>query len=192
MTEKAQKSKAKPASAVLVVAAAVVVYLVNQFTGKPGTAADTAQPPAASTPAAKREPPPKSIDKRDPAPTKDVPSKDVPATDGGAQRVADAFRRRLSGIQVEVKGKVRAVLADDNEGSRHQKFILELSDARTLLVSHNIDLAPRVEGIARGDQVEVYGQYEWSEQGGVLHWTHHDPAKRHADGWIKRNGRTYQ
>ena len=33
---------------------------------------------------------------------------------------------------------------------------------------------------------------EWNEQGGIIHWTHHDPDGRHLPGWIKHNGRTYQ
>ena len=46
-----------------------------------------------------------------------------------------------------------ALLKDDNEGSRHQKFILELSTGQTVLVAHNIDLAPRIQNIQKGDQV---------------------------------------
>jgi hypothetical protein len=33
---------------------------------------------------------------------------------------------------------------------------------------------------------------KWNPQGGVIHWTHHDPAGRHLSGWVKHNGRTYQ
>jgi hypothetical protein len=32
----------------------------------------------------------------------------------------------------------------------------------------------------------------WNEQGGLIHWTHHDPNGRHVAGWIKHNERTYQ
>jgi hypothetical protein len=60
------------------------------------------------------------------------------------------------------------------------------------LVAHNIDLAPRIEGLAVGDTLEVFGQYEWNERGGVIHWTHHDPRGGHEAGWIRHRGRLYQ
>jgi hypothetical protein len=92
---------------------------------------------------------------------------------------------------VEVSGRVSRLLADDREGSRHQRFILTLEGGETLLVAHNIDLAPRVP-LAVGDVARVRGQYEWNEQGGVLHWTHHDPDGRRRDvGWIEHRGKVY-
>jgi hypothetical protein len=32
----------------------------------------------------------------------------------------------------------------------------------------------------------------WNAQGGMVHWTHHDPEGRHVSGWLKHNWRTYQ
>lgn len=84
------------------------------------------------------------------------------------------------------------MLADDNNSSRHQKFILQLQKGLTVLVAHNIDLSSRIDGLQKGDAVEFYGEYEYSEKGGVIHWTHHDPQQRHVDGWLKYKGRTYQ
>lgn len=85
-----------------------------------------------------------------------------------------------------------AILPDDIQGSRHQKFILELSNSQTVLVAHNIDLAPRVEHLGMGDIVDFYGEYEYSNKGGVIHWTHHDPRQRHPDGWLRHRGKIYQ
>lgn len=97
-----------------------------------------------------------------------------------------------SGQQVSGIGKVTRVLSDDNDGSRHQRFILELSSGRTLLVAHNIDLAPRISSLKTGDTVSFYGEYETNPQGGVIHWTHHDPQGRHVAGWLEHGGRRYQ
>jgi hypothetical protein len=98
----------------------------------------------------------------------------------------------LSNVQVSGAGEVVRVLTDDIRGSRHQRFILRLDEGATLLIAHNIDLAPRLENIAIGDIVEFSGEYEWNDKGGVLHWTHHDPQGVHDGGWLKHNGRTYQ
>ncbi|MFZ5723794.1 MAG: DUF3465 domain-containing protein [Pseudomonadota bacterium] len=102
------------------------------------------------------------------------------------------YENRSSNRMVTVTAAVKRVLADDNDGSRHQRFVLDLPSGRTLLVAHNIDLAPRVPGIAAGDTVTVRGEYEWEQRGGVLHWTHHDPAGRHPGGWIEFRGRRYE
>ena len=106
--------------------------------------------------------------------------------------IQNAFERQLSDLQVMGRGTVVKVLSDDLEGSRHQRFILKIPNGPSLLVAHNIDLAPRVDGLRKGDSVEFFGEYEWNAKGGVLHWTHDDPAGRHKDGWLKLNGRTYQ
>lgn len=108
----------------------------------------------------------------------------------GTRIIEQAFKNKLSNIQVEGAGKIIAILPDDNEGSRHQKFILELGNGQTILVAHNIDLAPRLSNLKKGDRVEFFGEYEYSHKGGVIHWTHHDPRKKHPDGWLKHDGKT--
>ncbi|EJL6463789.1 DUF3465 domain-containing protein [Vibrio cholerae] len=103
-----------------------------------------------------------------------------------------AYKSQQSDLQVQGFGKVVKVLPDDNDGSKHQKFILKLNSGQTLLVAHNIDLAPRIPNLQVGDSVEFYGEYEWNKKGGVLHWTHKDPQNRHAHGWLKHNGQVYE
>ena len=105
--------------------------------------------------------------------------------------VEQAWAERASGIWMEVEGRVSRVLSDDLRGSRHQRFIVELASGHTLLVAHNIDLAEKVP-LDRGDRVEMYGEYEWNDRGGVLHWTHHDPGGRRAGGWVELDGRRYR
>ncbi|EKF9828471.1 DUF3465 domain-containing protein [Vibrio cholerae] len=103
-----------------------------------------------------------------------------------------AYQSQQSDLQVQGFGQVVKVLPDDNDGSKHQKFILKLNSGQTLLVAHNIDLAPRIPNLKVGDSVEFYGEYEWNKKGGVLHWTHKDPQNRHAHGWLKHNGQLYE
>lgn len=94
----------------------------------------------------------------------------------GGERVARAFAERESGFMVTVEGRVARLLPDDREGSRHQRFLLDLPGGPRVLVAHNIDLAERAP-LEPGDRVRLRGQYEWNERGGVLHWTHRDPGR---------------
>lgn len=109
----------------------------------------------------------------------------------GDQAVRDLFTARRSDEVVVVTARVDRLLPDDNEGSRHQRFIIRLGSGHTLLVAHNIDLADRVP-LQAGDEVRIRGEYEWNEQGGVLHWTHHDPQGRRPGGWIDFEGQRYR
>lgn len=102
------------------------------------------------------------------------------------------FLAKLSDVQVEDSGKVIKILADDNNGSRHQKFLVRISSGQTLLFAHNIDLAPRIDDIEVGDFVSFRGEYVYNHKGGIVHWTHRDPQGSHFGGWIKHNGNTYQ
>jgi len=120
----------------------------------------------------------------------------VPVSDSAAS--SDDILARLfaeqgahDSVQVQGSGIVKKLLPDDNEGSRHQRFIIQLANGQTLLISHNIDLAKRIETLKPGDRVEFNGEYEWNRQGGVIHWTHRDPDGRHSPGWIRHRGQTY-
>ena len=104
----------------------------------------------------------------------------------------EAYRNGVSDLIVEGTGRVERLLSDDLEGSRHQRFILRLESGQTLLVSHNIDVAPRIDALRTGDTVRFRGEYEWNQQGGILHWTHDDPKDWHADGWLEHNGVRYE
>jgi hypothetical protein len=108
------------------------------------------------------------------------------------QVLARAYENRQSNIYVGGSGVVVKILPDDLLGSSHQRFILRLSSGQTILISHNIDLAPRVDALREGDTVEFSGEYEWNPEGGVVHWTHHDPEGRHKAGWLKHKGSIYQ
>ena len=111
----------------------------------------------------------------------------------GNQQVLNAYRNQRSDVIVEnVTGSVEAILPDDLEGSRHQRFILRIGSGQTVLIVHNIDLAPRIDNLREGDYVSVKGEYEWNDRGGLVHWTHHDPRNVREGGWIDHNGLRYQ
>ncbi len=103
----------------------------------------------------------------------------------------EAFLDRRSGVTVQGSGTVVRTLADDVDGSRHQRFVLRVADGFTLLFAHNLDVAPRVP-LEPGSEVGFRGRYEWNEQGGVVHWTHHDPRGRQPGGWLEHDGRRYE
>ncbi|MFT5820890.1 MAG: hypothetical protein ACI8ZM_002138 [Crocinitomix sp.] len=109
-------------------------------------------------------------------------------TDAEMQNLFDSG---VSDEQVMIKGEVIKTLADDNEGSRHQKFIVKIASGQTILVSHNIDLAKRIDDLSEGDQVKIYGEFEWNDRGGVVHWTHHDPDGKHVGGWVEHQSNFY-
>ena len=108
------------------------------------------------------------------------------------QQLKQAYQNHQSDLQIQGSGIVSRVLPDDNKGSRHQKFILRLDSRQTLVVAHNIDLAPRIPNLKVGDVVQFYGEYEWNDKGGVIHWTHRDPGNRHPHGWLKHQGKIYE
>ncbi len=108
------------------------------------------------------------------------------------ETILRAFGDKQSNVSVIGEGVVARILADDNDGSRHQRVILRIGADLTVLIAHSIDLAPRLAPLKTGDVVAFAGIYEWNAQGGVVHWTHRDPEGPPAAGWLRHNGRTVQ
>src|SRR5439155_450297 len=83
-------------------------------------------------------------------------------------------------------GNLARLLADDTGPSgTHQRFIMQVSgSSQTLLIDNNVDIGKRAP-VTTGDDVTVHGEYVWNDQGGLVHFTHHDPAHTHEDGWIE-------
>lgn len=154
------------------------------------TGVPTARPTAVATPRPTPEPMPRSTQRPTPTPTPGPESVETEMSRND-QILADAFAARKSNLQVQGEGEVSRILADDRDGSQHQRFILTLSSGQTLLVAHNIDLAPRIDALRMGDRVSFWGEYEWNAQGGVIHWTHKDPQGVHENGWLKHKGQQY-
>ena len=72
----------------------------------------------------------------------------------------------------------------------HEAFDAQ-SAAGPLEVVDNVGIAPPCP-VHRGDTVEIRGEmvHDRGRQP-IVHWTHHDPAHRHADGFIRYRGRLY-
>jgi len=102
-----------------------------------------------------------------------------------------AYENSDSGTWVEGTGFVKRLLTDDNDGSRHQRFIIDTRHGQSLLIAHNIDVARRVP-VGLGDRVHFRGMYEWSDLGGLVHWTHHDPHGIEDGGYLRYCTRVYR
>ena len=117
----------------------------------------------------------------------------VPATTHDNAAVERAFAENRSTLEVTAQGVVTSVLTDDSGPScMHQRFIIRLAGStQTVLVDNNITIGQRAP-VIRGTEVLVHGEYVWNDQGGLIHFTHHDPALTHEGGWIELNGVRYQ
>jgi len=106
--------------------------------------------------------------------------------------VKNAFERRAENVELTASGAIDRVLSDqDGPSGPHERFIVRLSDVGlTLLVEHNLSIAPRVP-VAVGGTVLVHGEYVWNAQGGLLHFTHHDPDGSHEGGYVVYDGKRY-
>lgn len=104
---------------------------------------------------------------------------------------SSAFAKADTGTWIEGAGIVRRLLSDDNDGSRHQRIILDARNGQTLLIAHNLDLAERVP-LGIGDRIRFRGMYEWNDLGGLVHWTHADPLGVEEGGFILYRRRTYR
>ena len=97
------------------------------------------------------------------------PATERSATPHDDTAIGRAFASGAKDVQVEGEGTVIQILPDDVDGSRYQRFIVQLASGQTLLITHNIDIAPRITGLQVGDSVSFNGEYVWNEKGGVIH-----------------------
>ena len=117
----------------------------------------------------------------------------MPATTPDNAAVERDYAEKRSTVEVTAQGVVTSVLTDDSGPSGvHQRFIIRLAgSAQTVLVDNNVTIGRRTP-VAPDDNVIVHGEYVWNDQGGLIHFTHHDPAPGHEGGWIELNGVRYQ
>ncbi len=72
----------------------------------------------------------------------------------------------------------------------HEQFTLNTAQGAVEIID-NVDIAPRVP-VRPGDRIEARGEMVHDPgKPPILHWTHHDPAHRHPDGFIRFQGKVY-
>lgn len=103
----------------------------------------------------------------------------------------EAFGNYLNYVPIQDEGTLIKQLPDDTKGSSHQRLILQFENNLTMLLVHNIDVAPRIEGLQKGDRIAFLGEYIWSKKGGTIHWTHRSNTPKHAHGWVRHKGKQY-
>lgn len=118
-----------------------------------------------------------------------APAEVLEAVDDAA--LVEAQERHLMNYQVEGAARVFKILPEDLKGRAHQRFLLKLSNGGTILVAHNIDLAPRVP-LSPGDVIRLRGEFIWNQKGGVIHYTHHSTSRARQGGWIRLRSLFYQ
>jgi hypothetical protein len=106
--------------------------------------------------------------------------------------IVSDFHNHQSTVEVTADGTVVRLLPDRTSSSgAHEQFIVKLSSGDiTVEVEHNISIGVRAP-VKEGDRVIVHGEYIWNAQGGLIHFTHHDPQGTHEGGYIQANGKTY-
>jgi hypothetical protein len=78
-----------------------------------------------------------------------------------------------------------------NTHAEHEAFNVRSDDGRNLEVVDNVKLAPPVP-VHVGDRITIQGELVPNAASGPLvHWTHHDPAGAHPDGFIDFAGKRY-
>jgi hypothetical protein len=79
-----------------------------------------------------------------------------------------------------------------DSGISYQKFIVQLGIGQSITVMHNMKLGAAIEGLRIDEYIEVYGEYQWTADGGIIRGTHQDPLGKHQAGWVKYKGRIYR
>lgn len=108
------------------------------------------------------------------------------------QAIVQDFQQHRSVIEVTADGTVIRLLSDSTgPAGTHERFIIRIQGGDlTLLIDHNVSIGARVP-VHDGDHVLVHGEYVWDSQGGLIHFTHHDPQGTHEGGYIQDNGTLY-
>jgi hypothetical protein len=112
----------------------------------------------------------------------------------GAGAIEAAFRLRRSDVWVEASGVVVKSLPDDRQGEPHQKMLVRIDGGAgiTVLIAHNLSAAARVPA-REGDRIRFRGEYEWTDKGGTIHFTHApELQRREPGGWVEFESVRYE
>lgn len=123
--------------------------------------------------------------------SKDIILLDTTGT-GGDKNLVQALEASRRTKYVSATGmKVIELMADDTQGSPHQKFRVQLSDGHAITIISNLDMCVHVP-VQVGDTVGAGGEFiPTGKMSGLLHWVHNDPKKQRPDGYIELNGHIY-
>lgn len=113
------------------------------------------------------------------------------ASPGDDNQIVNAMNSQRRTRFVEGKNLVvTQLLPDDTSGSQHQKFVVRLSNNKTIQIISNLDMCPKVP-VRVGDQAGVGGEYIPTGNSGLVHWVHWDPRGSRPDGYIELGGQIF-
>ena len=119
-------------------------------------------------------------------------SQGQPQGDNGA--VCAAYQAQRSRVEVVAHGTIARVLGvRSGRSGDHEGYLVRLDSGcnLTVKVETNVTLTGPVP-LSDREAVVVKGEYEYESRGGVIHWTHRDPAGRHEPGYVRAGGAVYQ
>jgi hypothetical protein len=97
--------------------------------------------------------------------------------------------RGAPAIEVTANGSVARLLGSySSTNGTHEGFLLR-SNALMIRIENNTTITGPIP-LSKGETVSLQGQYECND--GVIHWTHHDPRRRHLGGFIEAGGKIYR
>jgi hypothetical protein len=111
--------------------------------------------------------------------------------DNDPDGIKSAWESGASNIVVEAKARVILELPDEDDIGHKQRFRVELDNGHRVLISHDLEIAPRVP-VSVHSTIRFRGEFDWTEAGGTIHWTHRDPNGKRKGGWIDHLEQRYQ
>lgn len=113
-----------------------------------------------------------------------APQEVVPGEVQDDSQIVQAVQAQKNAYYVEAGNlTVEALLKDDTNGLPHQKWVAKLSNGKKINIVYNLDMGVKVP-LHVGDKFAVGGQFIWTPQGGLVHWTHEDPKQTRPDGYV--------